>query len=323
MAVQVINPAQRRYVKALFFAPAGHGKTYLLGTAQQDERTAPMLFLDFEGGEETLSGLDIDVVSIRSWDDYSEVYEILTSGEHWKLPGSSLKEGETYRSLGIDSISETHVWALLTILEKNAARRRDPDLIEQGDYGIASTQMRRLLREFRDLPMHVFYTAHSREIDERGVGRVKVPAMAGQLSEEVVGLMSVVGYLALEPRVVAVDGEEVEEAGRLLILKNYPGFRTKVRTPWGTPGPDEIEDPTITKILDALGVNAPGDDEDSAPEAPRAARAATRRRAVPDEPDDELDAGDGEDEDEDDGDAAPSTSPTRGTARRPIRRRRR
>lgn len=319
MAVRAHNPAKRRFVKSLVFAPAGHGKTYLLGSAQNDERTAPMLFLDFEGGDETLSGLDIDVVAIRSWEDYNEVYEILTSGQHWKLPGSSLARGEKYRSLGIDSISETHVWALLSILEKNAPRRREPDLIEQGDYGIASTQMRRLLREFRDLPMHVFYTAHAREVDERGVGRVKVPAMAGQMSEEVVGLMSVVGYLAIEPRVVEVDGEEVEEAGRLLILKNYPGFRTKVRTPWGTPGPDEIEDPTITKILDALGVDPVEDDEqpvqddaDDAHRAPRAARTATHRAHATDDADDDPDAGDDDDDD----------APGR-TTRRPIRRRRR
>lgn len=248
----VTNPKDNRYVKALVFGPPGQGKTYMLGTAQLDPRTAPMLLLDFEGGDETLAGLDIDVARIRSWQDYGEVYEAL-AGDHWTLPGSSLKEGESYRSIGIDSISETHLWALLEILDQataSSSRRDDPDALEIQDYGKATIQMRRLLREFRDLPLHVFYTATSKTVDERGVGKVKVPAMAGAMAEEVVALMSVVGYLAVE------EGED-EENHRLLILQNFPRFRTKVRVPWEQECPDVIEDPTITSLLDTLDIEKP------------------------------------------------------------------
>lgn len=246
MTVQVRRPADRRFSKTLIFSPAGHGKTHILGTAQEDERTNPMLLLDFEGGDETLAGLDLDLVSIRGWDDYSEVYEALSSGEHWKLPGATLEEGQTYKSLGIDSASETHIWALLTRLEQQAPRRNDPDLIEIGDYGVAGTQLRRLLREFRDLPMHVFFTAGSKEVKERGVGQVKVPSLSGQMAEEIVHIMSIVGYLAM------TTNEESGDPERLLLLQNYPGFRTKVRAPWRDVAPDEIVDPTITKLLDEL-----------------------------------------------------------------------
>lgn len=240
MALEIKRPADTRFAKALFFSPAGHGKTHLLGTAQEDERTSPMLLLDFEGGHETLAGLDIDVAEIRSWDDYSEAYEILSDPE------------SPYKSVGVDSASETHTWALLTILDKQVARRegsgaRDPDLLEQGDYGKGATQMRRLLREFRDLPMHVFFTAGAKEVEERGVGKVKVPALTGQMAEEIVHLMSIVGYLALTP---SEEDSSVQE--RLLLLQGYPGFRTKVRSPWKFIAPDELEEPSITKLLDSL-----------------------------------------------------------------------
>lgn len=246
MPLEITNPAAARYAKCLFMSPGGHGKTHLLGTAQEDERTAPMLLLDFEGGHETLSGLGIDVAPIRAWDDYSEAYELLSSDSKENI----------YKSVGIDSISETHIWALLQIIGRKGydlngeAIRKEPDLIEQGDYGIASTQMRRLLREFRDLPMHVFYTSTVKEIEEKGVGRVKVPAMAGQMADEVVALMSIVGYLALTP--------DDEASDRLLLLQNYPGFRTKVRAPWNLTAPDEIEDPSISKLLDALQFTSNG-----------------------------------------------------------------
>jgi hypothetical protein len=215
-----------------------------------------MLLIDFEGGDETLAGLEIDVVSVRSWEDYNEVFEPLVNEEDWTLPGSSLKEGELYKSIGIDSISETHIFALLAILEAVGDRRRDPDAIEIQDYGKAGLQMRRLLREFRDLKKHVFYIATAKEEDERGVGRVRKPALSGQMSDEVVALMSVVGYLAQT---------EDEEKGlvRLLILQNYPQFRTKIRTKWKVQAPDEIEDPTVGKLLDVLDIPAPSENGSS------------------------------------------------------------
>lgn len=245
--MEITNPAAKRHAKMLVFSPPGHGKTHLLGTAQEDERTSPMLLLDFEGGDESLAGLDIDVMSIRAWSDYDEAYELLSSEDHSTFPGSTLPDGGRYRSVGLDSTSETHIWALLQILDKNKVRRNEPDLIEQGDYGIASTQMRRLLREFRDLPLHIFYTSTSKEIKERRVGQVKVPALAGQMSEEIVSLVSVAGYLAK-----SVNDDDEEE--RILILQNYPGFRTKVRTKWFRDAPDEIINPTITSLLDALEI---------------------------------------------------------------------
>jgi hypothetical protein len=110
--------------------------------------------------------------------------------------------------------------------------------------------MRRLLREFRDLPLHVFYTAGSKEIEVRKEGKVRVPSMAGQLAEEVVHLPSVVGYLA--------RGEDDDEGEyRTLLLQNYAGFRTKARVKWGAVAPDEIEDPTVEKLLDALEIPVP------------------------------------------------------------------
>lgn len=235
--LEIQKPEDRRFLKTLIFGPAGHGKTYFLGTAQEDPRTSPMLLLDFEGGEETLAGLDIDVAPIRGWEDYNEAYEILSDPDC------------EYNSVGIDSISETHIWALLSRIEDKADSRAEPDLIEMGDYGVVSTQLRRLLREFRDLPMHVFYTAGAKEVEIRKEGRVRVPAMSGQMAEEVVHIVSVCGYLA--------RGEEEGEEFRSLLLQNYPGFRTKARTKWGSVAPDEIEDPSVTSLLDALEVPMP------------------------------------------------------------------
>src|SRR3954451_5110087 len=108
--MEVRKPSENRYIKGLVFAPAGAGKTGLLGTAQEDDRTHPMLLLDFEGGSESLAGLDIDIVPIRSWEDYNDVYEALADGDTIEFEdgegGTYEIDFSQYKSLGIDSISE-------------------------------------------------------------------------------------------------------------------------------------------------------------------------------------------------------------------------
>jgi hypothetical protein len=226
----------------LIFGPAGHGKTYLLGTAVFDERTCPIAVLDFEGGVlDVLTGLpgegtDWVHMPIHTWDDFNQAYERLRVND------------EGFRSAGVDSISETHIFALLNLLEDGKpSREKEPDLIQQGDYGVALIQLRRLVRAFRDLPMHTFFTSHYRDEKDPREGLVKVPSMAGKAAIEIPGLMTLVGYLAL------AENEE-GDVERILLLQNYAKIRTKVRMPWGVEAPDEILDPTVTKLLDALHV---------------------------------------------------------------------
>lgn len=245
--MKVTQPGEKKFLKALIYGPAGHGKTTFVATAQLDERTSPMLFIDFEGGEQSLAGLAIDMVSIRDWSDYDEVYRELVSGR------------TEYQSIGLDSISETHIFSLLDILEKEGPNRKDPNALQQQDYGKSTILMRRLLRSFRDLPMHVFFTCAAKDDVEPRVGSVKKPALAGQMSEELSGMMDCVAYLAIGKN---DDDEDI----RALLLKNDARYRIKVRSSWGQELPDMIEEETprqfaeqgVTMLLDALGFSTDG-----------------------------------------------------------------
>jgi hypothetical protein len=223
--------------KGLFFGPPGHGKTRLIATAALDERTRPFLFLDFEGGTQSIKGLpgegtDWEMRTVRSWQDYNEAYEELRSG--------------TFKGTGVDSLSETHMGALLTILDENRGQRRDDDKLEIQDYGKAMIQVRKFARAFRDLPIHVFFTAHSKTETDPREGLITVPSLSGKLAHEIPGMMDVSAYLALATN-------EEGKTYRSLLLQNYAKIRTKVRAPWGIEPPDEINNPTVTSILDALG----------------------------------------------------------------------
>jgi hypothetical protein len=227
-------PAEAQFVKALIHSPAGHGKTHFLGTAQEDERTYPMALLNFEGGDQSLVGLDIDIYDIRDWKDYDDVYAMLRN-----------PKAHQYRSVGVDSITETQITGLLNILEFDK-KRADPDQLAQQDWGVILVRMRRVIRHYvKMLPMHVFMTALSKDDVVSRVGQVKTPAVQGAFANELPGILDVVGYLALEE----TDGM----VKRILLLHDYPKFSVKVRTPWNVEVPAEIEDPTVTRLLDALG----------------------------------------------------------------------
>jgi hypothetical protein len=241
---------KEKKIKALIFGPPKHGKTRFLGTAVFDKRTCPIAILDFEGGVlEVLDGLpggpdgpDWYHIPITSWDDFNEAYAKLEREDPDDWAG-----GIVPKACAIDSLSETHIFALLNLLEDPGIRReeKDKDLIQQPDYGKALVQLRRLVRTFRDLPMHVFYTAHHKEDTDTKEGLVKTVKLSGQAATEIPGMMSLVGYLALTE-------DEEGKTQRILLLQNYAKIRTGVRTGWDVVAPDEIEDPTVTAVLDAL-----------------------------------------------------------------------
>jgi len=244
MTVQMTTPQALKFAKHLYYSPAGHGKTHLLGTAQEDERTSPTCFIDFEAGTETLDGLDVDVFPIRTWADAYTLLEYLEEGAEIKMNGEWVDFAE-YKSVSLDSLSEWYRAAQLERLKKMEKQRKEPDLVEMQDYNILTTQFRRVLRRYRDLPMHVFFSAHAKQVDDPRRGRIVVPDFPGQLSEEVAGLVSVVGYLA------ETAGED--EADRLLLLHGYSKYRIKARGPWNQELPEEIEDPNVSDILDIFG----------------------------------------------------------------------
>lgn len=231
--MEISQPGMGRKAKALIYGPSGHGKTRLLGTANDDERTSPMLLIDYEGGVSSLVGRDIDIVRITSWAEYDEVRKFLEGGKH------------SYKSVGIDSISEAHLNALLGRLDER--QRKDPNALEQNDYGIALVMMRRLLRSFRDLPLHVFCTSLAKEDMDAREGLVKKPAMSGAMADEVLGIFESVSYLAL--------GEDEEKnVVRVLVMNPVPKIRAKTRVPIGIDPPNSIVDPTVSKILDSIGL---------------------------------------------------------------------
>ena len=249
-------------MKIIFYSPAGHGKTTLLGTGVGDERISPMLILDFEGGLKSIRSKilrvpidqlgvippEIDrahVVKISEWEDFQRVYDILESGQH------------EYRAVAVDSLSEVNYLNLSTIVGKQVADPRvdhDPDIPYQEDYLRSISQMRRLIRFFRDLPMHVFFTSGAVEAQDAKSRKFQYrPALTGKLVTELPGLVDTIAYLA-----VVEDGEENY---RSLYFQPTERFMAKDRSEGGCLGAwldlPNATHPALPTMLDRLmGVEA-------------------------------------------------------------------
>lgn len=237
MALELTKPQTNKYLKMLVFGAPGIGKTHFVGTFALDPRTAPLLILDFEGGASSLMGIpseQVDIARIKTWADFNEAYRLLQKPNHG------------YKTVAIDSASEVHIFALLDILDKEGKDRRDPDQLQQADYGKAMLQMRKLVRNFRNLDIHLILTAHAKQDTDPREGSITLPSMAGAVAYEVPGMMDLSGYycLATDPK--------TKESQRVLVMKNYAKIRAKCRTPWDSNVPNEIIEPTATKILDTL-----------------------------------------------------------------------
>jgi len=236
------------HMRLIVYSSPGHGKTTLIGSAIGDERFEPILLLDFDAGVSSIlskcreieiselgspEGGKIDVIAMTAWSDYDEVYQYLQD------------HPDVYRTVAIDSLSETNYLCLQACLDEAVQRARatnrvrDTDIPEQQDYQRDAIRMRRLVRFFRDLGLHIIMTAHKAETE----GGKLLPLFIGRLREELPALVETVGYLAIEE----VEGE-IE---RVLITAPTLRFFAKDRSEGGKLG-SEISDPTLPKILTML-----------------------------------------------------------------------
>lgn len=92
-----INKVQERssWYNMLIYGDSGTGKTTLAGSADLVPAMRPVLFIDVEGGTESLkhSYPEVDTVRVTTWKQMQAVYDALYEGGHG------------YRTVVLDSIT--------------------------------------------------------------------------------------------------------------------------------------------------------------------------------------------------------------------------
>jgi len=213
----------------LIYGQAGSGKTTFASTADDDEHTRRVLYIDVEGGTRSISDRDrIDVFQPQEFPEIKEVFTFLKNSEH------------DYKTVVVDSITETQKLGLKEIMKTS----RTPDMPGLQDYGKSNEEIQGLVRAFRGLAqsrgLNIVFTALDVEAKDEVTGAVLVrPALTPKAAEAVTGIVDGIGYLF-----VNTDGV------RMLRLAQDARILAKIRQARTGPRiPDVIENPSIPQIL--------------------------------------------------------------------------
>lgn len=218
------DPQVKPSVVMMVYGEGGVGKTTFASTAPKP------IIADCENGSKYfgLRGIKTDVALIESW---SDMKEFLTIGKTDK-----------YETIIIDPIGE-----LMEKLMRFMTATGDSKLVQKdgnptmAGWGWVKKTMRDYLKVLRDSGKNVIIIAHLQE--DKDEDRVlKRPAVATKLSDELVNMVDIVGYMT------TVNDAETGEIKRVIIVD--PGndkYTAKDRT--GRLG--KIIEPDFSKIVEA------------------------------------------------------------------------
>ena len=121
------------------------------------------------------------------------------------------------------------------------------------DYGIAGKRLARILRGFRDLPIHVIYIAHKKDKMRQGTNTLEEskPNLTEKLGTAVMGYMDFVWYLYTADEVVGSEETGYSsETHRYLLTQPMNNFAAKTRgAEFAQRIGSVIKDPNMVKIM--------------------------------------------------------------------------
>lgn len=235
----------------LIYGDPGSGKTHLAGTAQDVPEMADVHVFNIDGGIMTLAQRgDIHATDIHSVDDLEQ--------ELFKLANHDEKYATT-KTVVIDNITELQTLALESLTTQQFADRRKKnknysvDEVYLEDYGVAGKRLSRILRGFRDLPLHVIYIAHKKDKMRQGTNTLEEskPNLTDKLSTAVMGYMDYVWYLYTADELVGDENTGYStEIHRYLLTQAMNNFAAKTRgAEFASRIGTIIKDPNMVNIM--------------------------------------------------------------------------
>lgn len=235
----------------LIYGDPGSGKTHLAGTAQDVPEMADVHVFNIDGGIMTLAGRgDIHATDIKSVDDLEQ--------ELFKIANHDEKYANT-KAVVIDNITELQTLALESLTAQQFAERKKKkkdysiDEVYLEDYGVAGKRLARILRGFRDLPIHVIYIAHKKDKMRQGTNTLEEskPNLTEKLGTAIMGYMDYVWYLYTADEMVGDEEHGYRtEIHRYLLTQSMNNFAAKTRgAEFASQLGAVVKDPTFPEIM--------------------------------------------------------------------------
>lgn len=220
-----LDPTVKPSILMVVYGEGGVGKTSFAATAPRP------IIADCENGSKYfgLRGISTDVALIERWSDMKQFTEIATS--------------DKYDTVVIDPIGE-----LMDKLMRYMAEKADSKLVQKdgaptmAGWGWLKHTMRKFLKVLRDSGKNIIIIAHVEEKEDEG-RLIKRPMVATKLSEELVNMVDIVGYMT------TVNDNESGDTKRVIVVDPASDrYVAKDRT--GKLG--RIIEPDFTKIVDGV-----------------------------------------------------------------------
>lgn len=218
-------------VLMLVYGQGGVGKSTFTATAPK-----PIL-ADCENGSKYfgLRGIKVDVAQIESWNDIQEFYKFVKESPH--------------ETIVVDPIGE--LMEKLKVFLVNSKEKKwvqyDGSLTMVG-WGEMKDRMRQFVKAIRDLNKHMILVAHVEEKDDEGKV-IKRPKIMTKMSEELIALVDVVGFMEVVKSINPQTGEPEDK--RIIRVQPSEKYESKDRT--GQLG--GIIEPDFSKIINACQGN--------------------------------------------------------------------
>lgn len=237
------------HLKMVVYGRNGMGKTTF--GASSNLKT---LIIDFneQGTLSVRSRKNVMVYRVQLWDEIDWVYWYLKAGKH------------DYKVVVLDTVSSMAIIGMKWVLGDEVSRdaSRDPIMPDKRSWGKLGQLMQNQIYNFRNLPMHVVFTAHERntttEDEEGGTLLETHPELSPAPRSTLMGAVHVVGRLFT--RQVKPKGQSKEITERRLLVGPHPRYASKIRKDINVQVPSVVRNPTLQYFLDNVLPNMPKED---------------------------------------------------------------
>lgn len=224
------------FAKVLLYGRNGQGKTRIACTAPKPL----VLDMNEKGTKSVRKYPEVEVLHCKKFADVVFAYWMLKEGDH------------PYESVVLDTLTGMQGLCIKQILKEGEDRdpTKDPKVMSQREWGKLAELMKEQVLNFRNLPMHVVYTAQQRIIDDPDTeAREIVPDLSPGSRGPATAAVEIIGHV-YQKEVRGVNKKTKREVSKWetrLLVGPHEEYITKDRT---GALPRIMRNPTIPMMIE-------------------------------------------------------------------------